>query len=84
MKNKHLETLKEYVRKLGDEDLHFLGVRLSQRMGGDVGDALLLMEDNQEVDRILSLTTCAEELYSVVDELEGLVQQESRRRFVFH
>ena len=75
-------VIKEIVRKIEDEDIRFLHMRLSQRIGGDLAESLILIQDSyQELHHLLSATPNAEAVYEIVDVVEKSVQEEWRRRF---
>ena len=82
--NRFSDTIKEYVRKLTDDDLRFLNVRLSQRIGSDVAEAIELLEHNAEVDHWLCLSKNANDFYDMIDAVDAVVQSEAKRRFTLH
>lgn len=81
MKGKFSDTIKEYVRKLADDDIRLLHMRLSQRLGSDLAEAIEFMQKNPEVDYWLSASKNADDLYDMVDAIDHLVQNETKRRF---
>jgi len=78
---KNTDNLKEYLKKLNDDDLKYLGARLSQRLGGDMAEAVDLMQKNQEVDHWLRSAGDSDEFFDMMDLVDDLVQQETRKRF---
>ena len=82
--NKFSDTIKEYARKINDEDLRFLNMRLSQRVGADVSEAIELLQHNAEVDQWLCLSKSANELYDIIDTIDIILQGESKRRFALY
>lgn len=81
--NKFSDTLKDYVKRLSDDDLHFLNVRLSNRLGGDVGEAVEFLQKNSEIDRWLALSNNATEFFDMVDLVDQQLQYEAQKRFVY-
>jgi predicted CopG family antitoxin len=82
--NKFSDVIKEYARKLSDDDLRFINMRLSQRVGADVAEAIELLQHNAEVDHWLGLSKSANELYDMIDTIDVTLQGESKRRFALH
>jgi hypothetical protein len=82
--NKFQDTLKEYAKKLSDDDLRWLNTRLTQRIGGDVGEAIEFMQDSQEMDRWLQLNNSAAEFFEMVDQIDIQLQYELKKRFSLH
>lgn len=72
--------LKEYVGKLSDEDLSFLYSRFTQRLSGDLPDALEIVSKTPEVDRWLASAASSEEFYVLVDQLTEYIEKEKKRR----
>jgi len=84
MKNNSKQDLaiRDIVRKIEDDDVRFLHMRLSQRIGGDLAESLILIQDNYpELDNLLADTPNAEAVYDIVDIVQKSVQDEWRRRF---
>lgn len=77
---KYNDVVKEYVRRLGDEDLRFLSLRLGQRLGGDVGEVLEILQRSADVDRWLSTAPSANDFFDMVDLMDSQVQGEVRKR----
>jgi hypothetical protein len=61
--------LREYVSSLSYKDLLFLKTRFSQRVGGDLGEAVNFISKNEEVDKWLSSADGAEDFYQMLDVL---------------
>ena len=78
---KYTDVLREYAKRLNDEDLKFLNMRLTHRLGGDVGEAIEFMQRNQEVDRWLSTAGNATDFFDMLDQIDASVQQEVKKRF---
>lgn len=79
---KTTETIiRDYVRNLSEEDLRFLSLRLSQRLGGDMGEAIEKIQSNVEINRILEVASGANNFFDLIDMTEDAIQQEYRKRF---
>ncbi len=72
--------LREFVSKANDDTLKYISGRLSQRLGGDVGDALNELSINNDLDRWLNSAKSAWELYDMVDLVAEYVEREAEER----
>jgi hypothetical protein len=77
---KHTDILREYVRRLNDDDLKFLGARLTHRLGGDLGESLELIQRNQDIDKWLSSASSADDFFNMLDQVDSYIQQEMKKR----
>ncbi len=77
---KQNDGLRDYVRGLNDDDLRFLGIRLSQRLRGDVAEAMEFVQNHPDADHVLKAANDVDEFFETVDQLDYFVQQESRKR----
>ena len=73
-------TLVEYVGNLSDGDLYFLTGRLTDRLQGDLDEALEFMSKVRSIDALLYATESATELYALADQIRDLGQKECKRR----
>lgn len=78
---KYTDVLREYAKRLNDDDLKYLNMRLTHRLGGDVGEAIEFMQRNQEIDRWLSSAGNATDFFDMLDSIDSSVQQEVKKRF---
>ena len=79
---KNIDTmLKEYVRRLNDDDLRYLFSRYSQLLCGDRADAINFLSQAKDVDRWLSSASSSFELFNMVDELGELVTEAYNAKF---
>ena len=62
-------VLKEYVASLSYKELLFLKTRFSQRVGGDLGEAVNFISKNEEMDKWLLAAEGAEDFYQMLDVL---------------
>lgn len=80
MKNADV-TLKEYARRLSDDDLQFLVVRHNERLGGDQGEFTNFVSQNRDLDRWLGSATNSSEFFSRLDEIGDSILKECERRY---
>lgn len=74
--------IKECVKRISDDDLKYLHFRLSQRLGGDLGDAMTLIQDHYtDLNKVLSNATSCTELYDLVDMIDECIQDVVERKF---
>lgn len=85
MKSKSLDQqIKECVKKISEEDLKFLFQRLSQRIGGDLSEAMILIQERYvELHKILSNTSSHLELYNVIDTIDKHIQEAVSKKPTF-
>ena len=72
--------LKEYCAKLSDDNVKFLQARLSNRISGDLGEAVEFLSGFREIDRWLSSASDVNQFYDMVDTVQYAVQREHERR----
>ena len=75
--------LKEYCQKLSDEHVRFLYGRLSQRLGGDLADAVVFLSQFRDIDRWLNGAEDSEEFYDAIDQIHFAVEKEHERRLKY-
>ena len=79
---KKVETsLREYASSISDESLKYLYPRLSQRLSGDLPEALDVLSLSQDMDRWLGAAKSNNELFDIIDEIEAGLQREVVKRF---
>lgn len=72
--------LKDYCQKLSDDNVKFLYGRLSQKLGGDLADAVDLLSEFKDIDRWLLGAEDFEEFYEAVDYIHAALEKEHERR----
>lgn len=82
--NRFSDTVKEYARKVSDDDLRYLHLRLSQRIGSDVAESIELLQRNSDIDHWLSQAKSASDFFDMIDIVDQAVQNETKRRFAGH
>lgn len=81
---KFSDVVKEYSRKLSESDLRYLLMRFNQRIGPDVAEAIDLLEQNGDLKHWLGVAKNATEFFDMIDTVDHILQNESRRRFNVH
>lgn len=78
---KKLDTvLKEYVSRISLDNLKYLAVRLEERIGADLAEALEACSSCQDLDRWLSSAKSYTEFYNMVDTIQEYVNRELDKR----
>lgn len=72
--------LKEYVSQLVVDNLKFLSLRLDQRIGSDLAEALDAVSECQEIDKWLASAKSCDEFYNMIDTLQEYVDRELNKR----
>lgn len=80
-KSKTDSVVKEYVRRLSDEDLDLMIQKLTQPVCGDRADVSLMFQKDKELDKWLCQAKGAFEWFDKVDLIENQAIQEQERRF---
>ena len=73
-------VLKEYVNRLSLDNLKYLAVRLDERIGADLAEALDAMSSCQDLDRWLSSAKSYTEFYDMVDSIQEYIDRELGKR----
>jgi len=79
--NKDFKTIvTEYGNSLSDEELRWLAGRLTERLAGDLSDAINVISKNRRIDAVLSAAGSAEGLYDHIDQIRDSLQQLARKK----
>lgn len=73
-------VVKEYVKRISDDDLSYLGIRYKQGLCGDKAEIALKLAEDEELDRWLSSSISADEWFEMVDSIGECVKSEYNRR----
>jgi len=73
----------EYLSSLTEHDLAFLGYRLLERRGGDLGEALIMMSRRPSMDHLLAVNGSCLELYDTIDQIRDLAVKEMSKRNMY-
>lgn len=74
-------VLKEFVRKLSDEDLRYLSVRSTQSLSGDKAELAEFLAKERSIDNWLSSASSCVEWFDMVDMVGDFVKKENSRRY---
>ncbi len=72
--------LREFVSRLSLDNLKYLNMRLNQRIGSDMSEAIDLMAGSQDVDKWLATARTCDDFYDMVDLAQSYVERELHRR----
>lgn len=79
--NKDLRsTVREFAETLSEGELETLTLRLTQRLQGDLSDALNLMSKFKPLDVHLGSAKSAVELFDTADKITQYLQQECKKK----
>lgn len=67
MKKQVVDLVRNYIRRLSDDDFTFIYSRLHDRMGGDMGDAISQMQRSPDIDHWFSTAKTCNEMYDMID-----------------
>lgn len=70
----------EYATQLSDDELRWLGLRLTERLGGDLGEAVEFLSKNEKIDAYLKTTNTADELFEATERIREVVTKECKKR----
>jgi hypothetical protein len=73
-------TIVEFVSSLSDEDLRFLNSRLTERLQGDIAEALDFISHFKAMDAICSAATSSDEVYNICDQIAEFLQKECKKK----
>ncbi len=73
--------LKEYARRLSDEDLKYLGTRFQALLKGDRADIADFLSRDRSLDQWLSNSKSALEWFDMIDAIGDFVLKEHKKRF---
>ena len=74
-------VVKEYVKRISDDDLSFLGIRFKQNLIGDKVEIALKLAEDEEIDRWLASSASSDEWFEMVDAIGECVKSEYNRRW---
>jgi hypothetical protein len=73
--------LREYVQRLSDDNLKWVTGRLTQRLTGDIPEALDFFSAAHDVDRWFASAKSCWELFDMVDLMQRYTDKEYAKRF---
>ncbi len=74
-------VLREYAKRLSDEDLRNMNSLLTQRLFGDTAKALEFMSKVPDMDRFLRDQKSSGELFDVLDLIQTNLTEEVEKRY---
>jgi hypothetical protein len=80
MNKEQRNTVVEYTSTLSEEDLRWLTQRLSDRLVGDLPEALNYMSHSTKMDQYLGSANNSWELYDACDRIRDICTKECKRR----
>ena len=72
--------IKEFARKISDEQLRFINMRFQQNLPGDRAMVLDSLSKDKVVDRFLSSASSADDFFDCYEHVGKLVKEEVDRR----
>lgn len=73
-------TVREYLKRLPDEEVQFLSGRIGQKLGGDVSAVAEMLQKDNSIDRLLASAGGANEWFDILDRIGELAQHELSNR----
>jgi hypothetical protein len=73
-------TIREYVKNLSDEDLRYIGIRLSDRLCGDLADAINALSRSRAMDEVFRSAKGPFDLYDICDYISDVMWHEAEDR----
>lgn len=73
--------IKDYVVNLNEEDLKFLYSRLSERLLGDISEAINFLDKNNDFSKWFYSAKGSNDVYDMVDKVFKFVEKEHSKRF---
>lgn len=77
---KNSDVVKEFVKKMSDDDLKFVNSRLTQRLGGDIAEAIELIQNDKNIDAWFSTANNGNDFFDMVEVVHSVVQMEVKKR----
>jgi predicted transcriptional regulator len=73
--------IKEYVGSLEEDDLKFLFSRLSEKLSGDVAEAINFLDKTNEFAKWFYSAKSSDDLYDMLDKVFKFIEKEHNKRF---
>jgi len=75
--------IREYSKKLSDDNLLEINAKLSQNLCGDLASLAYIFSQDKAVDYMLSTASSSDEWYNLVDLLGEGIKKEGQKRGLF-
>ena len=72
--------LREYCKRLSEDQFKFISQRFSQKFQGDIDDALIFLGETKELDKWLSSASSSKEFYDMLDSVHFSIEKEITAR----
>lgn len=72
---KSSDFVKGYLRKLSQDDRMYVYHRLKDRCGGDLGDAMAVLQQHSDMNYWLASARSSDDLYDMLDVVEKTIQE---------
>ena len=82
-KMKKVDFLKEYVTRLPDDAVKYIGVRLDEKIGSDLAEALDELANAPDINGWLMSAENFDTFYDMVDLLNEYFQKEMKKRNLY-
>lgn len=80
MKKEQRSSLIEFVNSISDDELKYIGVRLVERLTGDLADVLHHLERRPGPHAVISEANDAQEVFAILNLVQEVVSREAKRR----
>lgn len=74
--------IKEYVRRLSEDEINFLNPRFNQLLFGDRADIVDLLSKDKHIDKLLASASDATQWFDLLEAIGNAVKKEYEHRFV--
>jgi uncharacterized protein YqgV (UPF0045/DUF77 family) len=82
LKSKPLDQqTRECIKRFSEDDVKFIANRLSQRLGGDIGEAMEMIQDcHPELHKILASAPTNADVYNLIDLIDRQTQDAAYKK----
>lgn len=80
MTKEHKAFVTEYSSSLFDEDLRYVAPKLTEKLCGDLAEALEFMSKNPKMDKVFSSAESGQTLFDLVDYVKEVLSKECKKR----
>jgi hypothetical protein len=70
----------EYISTLSEDDIRLLAQRLTDKLFGDVAEALNMMSKHPRMDSVLSSAVSAIDLFDFLDKTRDILNKEAKKK----
>lgn len=80
MNKEQRNAVVEYATGLSEDELRWLGVRLTERLSGDLPEALEALSKSEKVDAVLASANSANDFYDLIDKIRDVLVKEAKKK----